>query len=86
MYRIHTDGKSKTIGSFVEVDYGNDFTYKETKDAWALSQGLKHEIDVLDGVRYANVKKTVAYVCVDEDADGNAVLDKWQIKQHRIFE
>ena len=72
----------KSFGEFREVEVGNYFTYRKTDNPWAISQGLEFEIDVLDGVRFANVKKTVAYVCIDEDEHGNAVMDKWFIKNH----
>ena len=69
-------------GEFQECDFGKYFTYKETNDAWAISQGCTHEVDVLDGVRFARVLKTVAHVCVDEDAEGKAVFQIWKIKKH----
>jgi hypothetical protein len=83
MYIMRSD--KTNVGEFVEVSYGKVFTYRLTHDVWALNQGYKHEVDVLDGVRYANVKQTVAYVCVDEQADGTAVIEKWNIKQHRLY-
>jgi hypothetical protein len=36
------------------------------------------------GWRYANVKKTVAYIIVDED-EGGPVLERWYIKQRRDY-
>ena len=30
--------------------------------------------------RWANVKKTVAYVVVDEAADGSPITEKWRIR------
>lgn len=75
----------QNTGEFVEVEFGNYFTYKRTNDFWALQHGFLHEIDVLDGIRYGNVKKTVAYVCTDEDAEGKPVIDKWQIKKHLMY-
>jgi|TARA_R100000995_G_C3443462_1_gene104488 hypothetical protein len=32
--------------------------------------------------RYALVKKTVAYIVIDEDEYGKPVIQKWQIKNH----
>jgi cytochrome c1 len=69
------------LGVFMEKAYGKYFSFRLTKNKWATDQGIPHEIDVLDGVRYANVMRTVAYVCVDEDAEGNAVMQKWNIKR-----
>jgi len=34
------------------------------------------------GYRYANVKKTVAVIVVDEDEKGLPVVEKWHIKQN----
>lgn len=73
-------------GEFKEASVGNWFTYQDTKDAWALSHGFTHEVDVLDGVRYAKVLKTVAHICVDEDADGKPVIEHWKIKSHTEYE
>jgi hypothetical protein len=69
-------------GEFVEVDFGKHFTYRKTDNLWAIEQGFMHEVDVLDGVRFARVLKTVAYVCTDEDEYGKAVFEKWKIKKH----
>ena len=74
------------IGEFQEVDHGQYFTYKATNDQWAIDNGYKHEIDVLDGVRYADVKRTVAYVVVDENEVGMPVVEKWFIKRHNVYE
>ena len=68
-------------GEFQEVDHGHYFTYRLTQDAWALQEGYTHEIDVLDGVRYGIVKKTVAYICVDEN-----MTEKWFIRKHVIYQ
>lgn len=71
-----------TLGHFQEKDYGKWFTYRLTDNPWALSHGFQHEIDVLDGVRFANVKKTVATVCIDESDSGAPVCSKWLFKKH----
>jgi hypothetical protein len=72
-------------GEFREKDHGKWFSYRETTDAWALSHGLKHEIDVLDGVRYGNVLKTACHIAIDQKVDGTPVLETWQIKSHNVF-
>lgn len=43
---------------------------------------LPNEIYVADGVRFAKVLKTVAYVAVDEAEDGTPVIEKWVIKHY----
>jgi hypothetical protein len=72
-------------GEFMERDCGRWFTYRFTENAWAKAQGLLFEFDVLDGVRFAQILKTVAYVCVDEDAEGNAVIEKWFLKKNNFW-
>lgn len=76
----------QTIGSFVEKDCGCDFTYKLTTDKWALSHGMIHEIDGHYTSSFGLVKKTVALVVTDEAPDGKPVTEKWQIKQHKVFQ
>ena len=60
------------------------FEYRLSTDAWGLKHGLPHEIFVLDGkqTRACLIKGTVAYISIDEDAEGKPVLQKWKIKQH----
>jgi len=81
MYRYNEEN----IGEFTEVDYGKNFTYRQTKNEWALKNGLQHEVDVGDSIRYATVMKTVVYMCIDEEAGGYPILERWKIKKHIIF-
>lgn len=75
----------RNIGEFIEVDHGCSFTYREVNEQDYNPYNLPHMVDVLDGIRYAIVKKTVAYVCVDEDEYGKPVMQKWMIKRHNIY-
>lgn len=75
------------IGEFVLPEFGTRFEYRISKgDAegqgdWGIRNGFPHEIAVCDGsVRFAIVKKTVAYVAIDEDEDGKPVVEKWKIR------
>jgi hypothetical protein len=77
--------RDTNIGEFQEIEYNNYFTYRKTDNPWALQNNLKHEVDVGDGVRFANVLKTVVHMCVEEDAEGKAVLDTWKIKKHVLY-
>lgn len=54
----------------------------EKQGTWGIENGFKHEIAMIDGsVRFANIKKTVAYVCTGIDDDTNEpVVEKWSIK------
>lgn len=72
-------------GEFQEASQGHWFTYQPTTSQWALERGFTHEIDVLDGVRFAKILKTVAHVCVDEDDAGNAVAEPWKLKKHSVY-
>ena len=86
-------------GLFIERDYGRLFEYDTHGEGLVLHPDLAtgrnteypHRVWVSDspindsGWRYALVKKTVAYVVVDEDDTGRAVIEKWQIKGHRVY-
>jgi len=72
-------------GEFQECEFGKYFTYRKTDHPWAIEQGCTHEVDVLDGVRFARVLKTVAHVCIDEDDCGKAVFQIWKIKKHMRY-
>lgn len=78
MWRHNT----QNLGEVKEKDFGNWFTYRKTENPWALKNGLPHEIDVLDGVRFARVLKTVAHVAVDEAPDGTPLTEAWSLKKH----
>ena len=70
-------------GAFQEKDYGNWFTYEKQLNSWA---GTNFAIHMQDGsVRYANIMKTRAMICVDEDANGDPVFEKWIFKKHVIY-
>jgi hypothetical protein len=82
------------IGYFTEKDHGRPFEYKNNPET-VLHPNLKtgrntvypHMIFVGpqgDQVRMAFVKKTVAYVVVNEN-DNGFVIEKWNIKNHRSY-
>ena len=80
------------IGQFVEGDTGNSFEYSTNDDSFAFCEDFPHKIWVGDyqiggqqGYRYGIVKKTVAYVAVDEDEFGLPVLEKWQLRSNREY-
>jgi len=91
VYRDRGDGS--IIGCFRERDGGNLFEYSHNQDlseVWAYE--FPHKIWVttpIDGIdcgyRYGTVKKTVAYLAVDEDECGKPVVEKWYIKQRRDY-
>lgn len=81
MWRLNT----QNVGEFQERDHGHWFTYRLTTNEWALKHGLTHEVDVLDGVRFARILKTRAHVAVDEHPDGSAATEVWYLRRHTIF-
>lgn len=61
------------------------FTFRPAADPWAEKHELIHAIDVLDGVRFGIVRKTLAYVAVDEDQYGNPVFERWIITKRKSY-
>jgi len=81
-YWTHT---VKPIGQFTEKEVGNYFEYSANDDDLRLCEDFPHKVWVADGYRYANVKKTVAYIVVDEDENGQPVIEKWQLKKNKKY-
>jgi hypothetical protein len=92
-------GDGSIIGRFDEVDHGHTFEFSQEPEMY-LFPDLKtgrnttylHRVWVTDhriggeqGWRHALVKKTVAYVVVDEDDNGRAVIQKWKIKNRTLY-
>ena len=80
------------IGVFVEKDTGNYFEYSNNNEPMNVMEDFPHKVWVggkgvcgMSGFRYANVKKTVAYIAVDEDEFGLPVIEKWYLKQNRSY-
>ena len=78
-----------TVGIFTEKEVGNYFEYSLDTDN--TFEGYPHKVWVTNpiegidsGFRYANVKKTVCYIMVDEDENG-PVIEKWFLKKNRIY-
>ena len=82
-YYTHT---KDPIGCFTEKEVGNYFEYSHNDDPFNWCEDFPHKIQVGDvigqGYRYGIVKKTVAYIAVDEDEFGLPVLEKWQLKKN----
>lgn len=69
-------------GTFREKEYGNYFNYRRVSpDTWAASIGASHEFYTDTGDFWIGVRlgKTVAYVVIDEDREGQAYWEKWNI-------
>ena len=75
--------KPENLGYFTEKEFKCDFTYRKTTDGWAITNGYEYEIDVgiCGDIRFANIKKTVAYVLCDApEGNENMIEQKWMIK------
>jgi len=88
-YYTYTDAP---IGNFVHKN-GNNFEYSlnEEQDDYSKSlvEDYPHKVWVGSlqiggdsGWRYANVKKTVAYIVTDEDEWGGPVVERWFLKKN----
>lgn len=80
------------IGSFIEKEVGNTFEFSKNNEPMNVMEDFPHKVWVASGqiagdsgFRYANVKKTVAYIAVDEDEFGLPVIEKWFIKGKRDY-
>ena len=82
-------GVGSIIGKFVEKEIGNLFEYSENNDPFFVNEGFPHKIWVGDQIgspyRYGLVKKTVVYICVDEDEYGLPVVEKWSVKDSTVY-
>ena len=87
---------SDLVGYFTEKDYGRPFEYKNNPEM-VLFPDMKtgrsavypHLVFVGpegDQMRNAFVKKTVAYVVVDEYDNDKYRIEKWEIKNHRSYQ
>ena len=58
------------------------FSFRTTKDKWAISQGFESELDMSDGsVRFCNILKTRIKVITDVDTEGKPVIETWGMKK-----
>lgn len=82
-YYTHTQDP---IGCFTEKEVGNYFEYSMNDDSVVFCEDFPHKIWVGDQIgspyRYGLVKKTVAYICTDEDEFGLPVVEKWHLKKN----
>ena len=59
---------SRQVGQFTNCEFNVNFDYRICGDDWGMRNGFAHEIAMSDGsTRFGNVKKTVVYICIDED-------------------
>jgi hypothetical protein len=82
---------SNMIGRFTEKEFGKQFSFMLNPDP-KMAPAFPYLIVVgpnADETRLAVIKKTVAYVVVDEstawEQDGGLVIEKWQIKKKVMY-
>jgi hypothetical protein len=77
----------RVLGQF-NVQDGAWFEYsaRPTGDrAGAWIKDFPHRVFTCDGDRAAHIMKTVAYVVIDELADGSPVVEKWALRRARTY-
>lgn len=78
------------LGDFREAKYGQWFEYavrpERTFAPADFAPDCPHIIYMNESYRFAKVLKTVAWVCVDEDEDGQPVYEKWHLKGHHHYD
>lgn len=70
------------LGTFEHAETGAvfDFAARTWHAKWAVD--APYDVAVGDGeTRAAKVLKTVAYVAIDEDADGHPIYERWPIRR-----
>jgi hypothetical protein len=77
------------LGQFREADHGMVFEFAERR--WpddTFASDMPHVIYVGKDAepRLAKVLRTVAFVVIDEDADGQPVIERWEIKGCRAYD
>jgi hypothetical protein len=84
-------GDGTLLGIFAEKEFGYMFEYSTRTEDLDVFEGYPHKVWMNgackhdSGFRYANVKKTVAYVVINEDDEGKPVAEKWIIKAHQEY-
>jgi len=82
------------IGAFQERDTGNwfEFSVNDEPLSRSLGEDFPHKVWVggggvagMTGWRYANVRKTVATIVVDEDEFGLPVTEKWYLRSNKEY-
>lgn len=82
-------GDGSIIGSFREKEFNNFFEFSQNNTGtmpeyphlvWVSSNPINDS-----GFRFAIVKKTVAYVAINEDEEGNPTIDTWKIKERNLY-
>jgi len=76
----------QVAGTFIEVSARHQHEYAiGAPTEWAAERGATHTLYTIDGPRPARVKRTVAYIGVDETPEGDIAWERWEIRNHREF-
>jgi hypothetical protein len=83
----HNMSAPRILGEFRLCDASGVFEYSDRPagDRGGVWAEYPQRIFTADGDRAARVGKTVAYVVIDEAADGSPVVEKWKLRGHRVF-
>ena len=76
------------IGVFTECEVGYDHEFSSNPDTHLVfAKDFDHIIwtRCAMGYRYANVKKTVVEICIDEDESGKPIVQKWRIRNRKSY-
>tara|TARA_R100000988_G_scaffold1795_1_gene1794 strand:+ start:1613 stop:1897 length:285 start_codon:yes stop_codon:yes gene_type:complete len=79
------------IGLIREKEFGNEFYYSlnDPEDSWLPVEDYPHRIWIgtngACGWRMANIKKTVAYIVIDEWENGQPLIEKWSLTKNEII-
>jgi len=91
-FNEHSMTEPRLLGSFDHAETGAHFEYsmRPAGDRCGVCPEYPHRVFVNDlngyGDRAAIVKKTVAYVIVNEDGEGKPIIEKWAIKRHQPYQ
>lgn len=85
-------GDSSIRGCFTHKDHNTFFEFSTAPadeqffgDYYDSKVWVHAVPDTAGAYRLARVKKTVAYVIVDEDENGNPVVEKWMLKKFQSY-
>lgn len=83
----HNMTAPRILGMFCLYSASGLFEYSDRPagDRGGVWAEYPQRIFTADGDRAARVGKTVAYVVIDEAADGSPVVEKWKLRGHRVF-
>jgi hypothetical protein len=80
-----TEDQGRVLGCFTECDHGHRFEYAERTDALFPADfhpDMPHVVFVGErDVRLASIKRGVLTLI-----NGDEKVEKWMIKQHRVYE